>query len=356
MKILFISVLVSATLLVSGQNNEPFATHTFSSLVASSIKSVEAATTNGGITVNGIATSEATVEMYVSPNNSGSSWSLFVSCSRNTRRNNWSSEEIKQTLEEDYTIEIKVEGEKLYVVAKPKNRGQQKLNISFKISVPKQVNSNLQTSNASIRISNLSGLQNFRTSNGSVTVENVSGKIAGSTSNGGITVTNTNDDIDIRTSNGRITVSDCSGKIVLRTSNGGVNLSNISGNISATTSNGGVTASKINGELKIGTSNGNVRLDDVSGSVNAKTSNSGVTVTMAAVSDYVTLSTSNGNINLSVPAERGYDLKARARKIETSGLANFSGRIDDKNLDGRIGNGSAKIDVSTSGRVSLSFK
>ena len=352
MKALFISVLVSATLLVSGQNNEPFSTHNFSSVVASSIKSVEATTTNGGITINGIATSEATVEMYVSPNNSGSSWSLF----RSNRRNNWSNEEIKQTLDEDYTIDIKIEGGKLYAVARPKNRSQQKLNISFKISVPKQVNSNLQTSNASIRITNLSGSQNFRTSNGSVTVENVSGKIAGNTSNGSITVTNSNDDIDIRTSNGRITVSDCSGKIILRTSNGGVNLNNISGNISATTSNGGVTAGKINGELKIGTSNGSVRLDDVSGSVNAKTSNGGVTVTMMSVSDYVTLSTSNGNINLSVPAERGYDLKAKAKRIETSGLANFSGKMDNKNLDGRIGNGGAKIELSTSGRASLSFK
>ena len=244
---LFIGVLVSATLFVSGQNNELFMTHTFSSLVALSIKSVEVTTTNGEITMNGINNSEAMVEMYVSPNNSGNFWSLF----RKKHQNNWSNEKIKQTIEDDYTIDIKVERETLYAVAKPKNKGQQKLNISFKINVPKQVNSNLQTSNASIYISNLSGLQNFRTSNSSVTIENVSGKIAGNTSNASIMVTNSNNDIDVKTSNGKITVSDCSGKIILRTSNDGVSLNNINGNIYATTSNSGITASKINGELKI---------------------------------------------------------------------------------------------------------
>ena len=352
MKMLFTSILVSMTLLVSGQNNEPFATHNFSSVVASSITSVEAATTNGGITINGIATSEATVEMFVSTNNGGSFWSLF----RSNRLNNWSSEEIKKALNEDYAIDIKVEGGKLYAVAKPKYRGQQRLNISFKISVPKQVNSNLQTSNATIRISNLTGLQRFRTSNGSVTVENVSGKIAGSTSNGSITVTNANDDIDMRTSNGRITVSDCSGKIVLQTSNGSVNLRNINGKTSATTSNGSVTAKNVIGDIKIETSNGSVRLDSVLGNVNARTSNSGVTATMVSVRDYVILSTSNGSINLSVPAKKGYDLKARAQRIETSGLTNFSGKMDDKNVDGKIKNGGAKIELNTSGRVNLSFK
>jgi DUF4097 and DUF4098 domain-containing protein YvlB len=291
--------------------------------------------------------------MYVSLNNSGSFWSLFGK--QSAGQSNLSDSEIKQTLEKDYTIDIKAEGGKLYAVAKPKNVGRQKLNIAFKISVPKKVSTNLQTSNATIQISDLSGSQNLKTSNGSVTVENVSGKIAGSTSNGSVTVTNSNDDIDLRTSNGGITVKNCSGKMIFQTSNGSVNMNDLKGNISATTSNGGVTASKLNGELTVGTSNGSVKADDVSGSVNVRTSNGGITVTMVSVSDYVTLSTSNANIDLSIPALKGYNLKARADKIETSGLANFSGTLDKKNLDGRTGNGGAKIELSTSGKVNLSF-
>ena len=381
--LLAISVLLSTNLF--SQVNSPFTTHTFTSLV----KWAEVITTNGSITVSGDATSEVMVEMYVSPTNSGDSGSIFGW--RNNRRNNWSDEEIKQMLKEDYTIDIKVEAEKLYAIARPKNKGQQKLNISFKISVPKQVNCNLQTSNAYIRISDLSGSQNFVTSNGSVTVDNVVGKIAGNTSNGSITLTNSNNDIDVKTGNGGITVKYCSGKIILRTTNGAVSLSNLSGNISATSTNSSVTANQVDGELKIETSNGSMKLDHVSGSVNArstnssvtanqvngelnietsngrmsldhvsgsvnaKTSNGGMTVTMVSVSDYVILSASNGNINLSVPAEKNYDLKAKAQRIETSGLKNFSGKVDSKNLDGKIGSGGAKIELNTSRQVNLSF-
>jgi DUF4097 and DUF4098 domain-containing protein YvlB len=219
---LFISVLVSASLCVSGQNNEPFATHNFSSIVASSIKSVEATTTNGGITVNGNAESEAIVEMYGSPSNSGNS------SRRNNRRNNGSDENIKQTLEEEYTIEIKVEGGMLYAVARPKNqRGQQRLNVSFKISVPKQVDSNLNAVNGSVQLGNLSGSHNFRTVNGSLNVDNVSGNILGSTVNGAISVTNSNGRINLSTVNGGITISDVSGVISTSTVIGRVTERNV---------------------------------------------------------------------------------------------------------------------------------
>ena len=343
--LLFSSVFISATLLACGQNNEPFKTFTFASAVTSSVKTVEANTTNGRITLNGDDGSVAVVEMYVSPNRSG----IF--------QRNWSNEDIIQTLEEDYTIEIKVEGDKLIAFAKPKNsRSQQKLSISFKISVPKQVNSNLQTSNASIQISNLEGSHEFRTSNGSVTVENVAGMIAGTSSNGSITVTNCNDVIDLKSSNGRITTKDCNGKIVLKTSNGSLNLTNLNGHITANTSNGSVTSSNIIGEMKIGTSNGSIRLDNISGNVEATTSNSSVNVAMESVSDFVVLSTSNGSLNLSLPSDIGYNVKAKGNRVETSGLRNFSGRTDNKNLDGRIGDGGPTIDVRTSGRVNISFR
>jgi DUF4097 and DUF4098 domain-containing protein YvlB len=350
MKVLFISVLVSATLIVSGQNNEPFATHTFSSLVASSIQSVEASTSGGSITVNGNSTSEAVVEMFVTRNNSGNSWSLFG------RRNNRSDEDIKQILDEDYTIDIKVEGGKLYAVASLKNqRAQQRLNISFKISAPKQVNSDWRTSGGCIRISDLYGSHNFRTSGGSLTVQNISGNVVGRTSGGSITVTNSRDNINLTTSGGSITATDCSGNITLRTSGGSVRLTNLNGDINATTSGGSVRADNISGALQAGTSGGSMNLNGISGNLDARTSGGSITATMETVSNFVTLSNSGGSINLTIPVGN-YDLKARGNNVQTSGLTNFSGRMDNKNLEGRIGNGGAKIELSTSGRASLSFK
>ena len=338
--LLLVSVLLSANLFTARSNEQqrtPFMTHSFS---ASSIRAVEAATSGGSITVNGDAGSEAIVEVYVS-------------------RENWSAERVKQTIEENYTIDIKVEGGKLYAVAKSKNRianwNQLGLSISFKISVPKQVASNLSTSGGSIHIAHLTGSQDFKTSGGSLTIEHVSGKIAGTTSGGSITVSNSSDNIDLKTSGGSIKANDCSGKINLKTSGGSVKMDNLSGNIDASTSGGSITANDVNGTLKAGTTGGSVRLNGISGSVDAKTSGGSMTVDMEAVSDYVKLSNS-GSTHLSLPSGKGYNLKVRGNKVETSGMKDFRGNIESRSIEGTVGAGGTEIDVRTSQRASLTFK
>jgi len=353
-KVFFISVLFCANFLMV-RASEPFVTHAFP---ASSIKAIDVVTSGGYITVNGDAGSEAVVEVYVS-------------------RDKWSFEKIQEVLEENYTLDVKVEGGKLYAVAKSKtmnlNWNRLGLNISFKITVPRQVNSNLRTSGGSIQISNLSGSQDFTTSGGSLTVENVSGNIVGRTSGGGITVTNTNDNIDLKTSGGSITAKDCSGKMNLKTSGGSLHLSNLNGNIDASTSGGSlhlnnlsgniktktsggsVTAKNVQGVFHTGTSGGSVNLDDISGSVDARTSGGSINVNMESVSEYVKLSNS-GNISLTLPADKGYNLKVKGSKVETSNLRDFRGNMESKSLEGTTSNGGPNIEVKTSQRATLTFK
>jgi len=214
MKKLFVLLIIGSlhaslfTANVNAQRNEAFTTYTFSDFVMSSVNLVEANTLNSSLAVTGDAVSGAVVEMYVSRNGV------------RIRSRNWSDEEIKQYLEENYTIEVRVDGEKLLVVAKPKTNGAEHYNVSFKITVPRQMNTNLKTTNGSVQISNLAGSQKFSTVNGSLKVDNVSGKISGNTVNGSVTVTNSDDDITLSTVNGSITASDCDGKINLSTVNG----------------------------------------------------------------------------------------------------------------------------------------
>ena len=338
--VLFIGILLSACFCpgyTQDQGKAPFMTRTFP---ASSIREVEASTAGGSLTLIGTADSKAMVEVYVS-------------------RDNWSAEKIKQALDENYTLEVKVENGKLYVAAKPKNSSffgnQQGLSISFKIFAPDRVNSNLQTSGGSIHISNLSGSQNFRTSGGSLSVENVSGNTVGATSGGSITVTGSKDNIDLRTSGGSITAKDCAGTISLKTSGGSLNLNNLNGNVTATTSGGSITAADINGVLKTGTSGGSVRLDNISGSLDATTSGGSMEVRIKSVSDYVILSNS-GNLSLTLPAGKGFNLNVKANRIETSGMKNFRGSTESERIEGTVGKGGPEINVRSSQRVSLSFE
>jgi len=335
----FISVSIAASIFAVGvyaQGNEPFATHRFGSFVASTINDVEVNTSNGTITLDGNDGSIAIVEVFVTrANNWGSSFGgLF-------RRNRAQNDDIQQLYKENYAVVIKVENGKLYAVATPSRwnlPNDERLNISFKITVPRQVNSNLRTSNGSVKISNLQGSHNFNTSNASLNVENVSGKIRGTTSNGRVTLTNVSDDIDVRTSNGGLTARDCNGKLVLKTSNSSANLNNVIGEVSVTTSNGSVT---VNG---------------LSGSLNAKSSNGSMTVTMACVNNDVILNTSNGGVSLTLPANNGYNLNLSAQRVNTSNLKSFQGSMSNNRVEGTVSNGGPNISVrTTNGNANLTL-
>ena len=198
--ILIISVLSFVSILTV-YANEPVMTRTFP---ATSITSVESYA-YGGITLNGDAVSEVVVEVYFS-----------------SPQSNWSNEKIKQTIENNYTFDIKIENGKLYVVVKTdKNyRSEEMGTISFKITVPRQVNSSLETLGGNIQISNMSGSHELKTIGGSLIVENVSGKIKGNTVGGNINVTNAKEIINLSTVGGNITAKDCSGDVNLNTVGG----------------------------------------------------------------------------------------------------------------------------------------
>jgi len=339
LSVLFTSVLFSAILFAinaNAQKSEPFITR---NLQASLIKEVEATTSGGSITISGDAGSVAVVEVYVT-------------------RDKWSDEKIKQTLEENYTIDIELKGGKLSVAAKPKNKinwNKQGLSISLKISVPKQVNSNLRTSGGSIHINDLSGSLDFKTSGGSLSIDNVSGKIMGKTSGGSINIKNSSNDIDLQTSGGSINTENCNGEINLKTSGGSIVMKNISGNIEAKTSGGSVNANSIKGSLKAGTTGGSVVLNGISGNVDAKTTGGSVSVTMETVGDYVKLS-NTGNVNLTLPAEKGYNINVKANNIVTSELKDFRGNIEsNRSIEGTMGKGGAEINIKGT-KVNLSFK
>src|SRR6185503_17490797 len=121
------------------------------SLSKDAIKHVKVRTSGGGITVTGVNASEAKLEVYVRPNNNGDG--------------TLSKEEIKKRLDEDYELTISVTGNLLTAIAKQKhnfnNDWKRSLSISFKVYVPQAVTTDLGTSGGSIRLSNLTGNQEF---------------------------------------------------------------------------------------------------------------------------------------------------------------------------------------------------
>ncbi len=341
-KILLLLTVASHAFAAQAQSyseTEPYLTKALST---EAIQTVEARTQAGGITVKGGYSTDARVEVFVGGNNSSE---------------RLSKEDIEKRLQEDYTLSITVTNHALTAVAKPKHQivnWKRSLSISFKIYVPINVSTNLETSGGSINLSNLAGHQKFSTSGGSLHVEQLTGKTTGSTSGGSIHVADSKDEIDLSTSGGSIEATNCSGQIKLATSGGSLHLINLKGKIHAETSGGSAEGDNIEGELYVETSGSSIRLTNLSCSLDASTSGASIHVAMVKLGKFVKLETSGGNIDLQIPQGNGIDLHIDAGRIKTNGLSNFSGSQEKGKMNGTLNGGGIPVTVNTSGgQVSL---
>ncbi|MDX2048011.1 MAG: hypothetical protein SFU87_14570 [Chitinophagaceae bacterium] len=346
-KLLSVLLLVSfapGLLAQDKKEREPFIVK---SLTGEAVKNVEVETSGGSITVDGTAGQQPRVEVYVWPSNS--KWSETIS-----------KEEIQKRLDEDYELTISVSNNKLTATAKNKKRNwdwKRSLSISFKVYAGSNLSTRLRTSGGSIHLTALSGTQDFTTSGGSLHVDKLKGKINGRTSGGSIHVKDSNDEIDLTTSGGSIHADNCTGKIELTTSGGSLQLKNLSGTIEATTSGGSIRGGYISGELQTHTSGGNINLDELMCSIEASTSGGSIDVSVKELGKYVKLSNSGGNIDLELPSSKGLDLKLTGSKIKTDKLGNFSGSVEDDEINGKLNGGGTPITVRAgSGRIYMVLK
>jgi hypothetical protein len=341
-KVFFISATICCSLVLKAQTDQqPYITKP---LADQNISSARMEGSGGSISVTGVNASEARLEVFVTPNNN----------------ENLSKEEIQKRLDEYYTMDISISKGQLVATVRPKhaieNNWKKAVNVSFKAYLPVNVTTDLETSGGSIALSNLNGTNTFTTSGGSISVDHVTGKMKGRGSGGSIHVANSSNDIDLVTSGGSIHAKDCTGDIRLRTSGGSLELDNLDGKIDAETSGGSVHADEIKGELVTSTSGGSIKLSNLSCSVEAETSGGGIDAEIIGSTKDVKLRNSGGNIDLELPANKGFDLNLNANKINVD-LKNFSGSADDNSIEGKINGGGVLVDVrASSGRINVSFK
>lgn len=62
-------------------------------------------------------------------------------------------------------------------------------------------------------------------------------------------------------------------------------------------------------------------------------------IEISKLAEYVTIHNSGGNIHLSLPANKGLDLKLRGDRIHFQNMQNFSGNKEDDKVDGKINGG-----------------
>ena len=164
-------------------------------------------------------------------------------------------------------------------------------------------------------------------------------------------------DIEMDSSNGGITIHRISGVVSADTSNGSVVADDFVGELTADTSNGNITVDRAIGVLQLDTSNGSIRVEQTEASIDAETSNGSVDFSGTLVGDLNRLRTSNGRIEVEIPAEASVRVEARTSNARiTSSLPLVGDTSGDtwsatlnppasSTLDLRTSNGSIRINA-----------
>ena len=337
--ILFLLACQSFAVLAQ-DNKTPYLTK---SLSGDAIKHVFVETSGGSITVSGDSGQQPRIEVYVT-NNMG-----FTP----------SKDEIQKRLTDDYTLDITATGGELHAKAKNKHdhdwNWRKSLNISFKVYVPREVATNLETSGGSIHLDNLSGEEKFGTSGGSLHIDRLQGNINGRTSGGSITVSNSGENIDLETSGGSVHADNCKGTIKLNTSGGSLHLDHLDGKIDASTSGGSIQASDIKGDLHTGTSGGSINLTGLACTLDTYTSGGSIHAQIVQLGKSVKIDASGGHVELQLPSNKGLDLNLHGSRVSADLRGNFNGTKEKDRVEGKLNGGGIPIDVSGGSHVDLTL-
>lgn len=207
------------------------------------------------------------------------------------------------------------------------------LRIRYLVHVPTRYNVTLKTSGGDIDVTPINGVVDAHTSGGNVTLASVAGPVSVHTSGGDVKLTSATGKVEIRTSGGSIRIDDAATAVDARTSGGSIEI--------------GTT----NGDVYARTSGGNIRLARVNGAVDAHTSGGSVTASFAGQPRPSTLTTSGGDVVVTVDGSVAVDLDAKASggDVESDLPVTSQGGHHGSAIVGKINGGGAQLLLRSSG-------
>ena len=174
-------------------------------------------------------------------------------------------------------------------------------------------------------------------------------------SNGSIKLDSIEGFARLRTSNGSVRAATVKGDLEAHTTNGSIEAENVEGRVEFETSNGAIRARDIRGTFEAGTTNGSIRGNlakpEANRPVKMHTSNGSIELTMDTLAgNDITASTSNGSITLHLPQSLDANLKASTSNssVHSDFEVKASGAVSKNHMEGVIGKGGSRIEISTS--------
>ncbi|WP_411962946.1 DUF4097 family beta strand repeat-containing protein [Haloferax sp. YSMS24] len=142
------------------------------------------------------------------------------------------------------------------------------------------------------------------------------------------------------------------------TSNGSIEVRGTTGDLEARSSNGSISVRGIDGFVELTTSNGSITCFDVAGIDGVRTTNGSLDVDVRAIRDDASIETTNGSIEAALAGSLDAELVAQTAtgSIDASALSLADAAISRTRVSGTLGGGGPTLTVSTSnGSIELSL-
>ena len=168
--------------------------------------------------------------------------------------------------------------------------------------------------------------------------------------------------VAVGSGNGDVSVAGATADVRASSGNGRVRVTTSGGAVNASSGNGDVSVEHAGGPVRASSGNGRVIVATTRGPVNASSGNGDVEVSMDAiadVSDDMELSSGNGTITVTVPADFAGELDAStgSGKFYSDFPMTLRGRIDPQHVRATIGKGGRRLTMrSGNGDVELRKK
>ena len=225
---------------------------------------------------------------------------------------------------------------------------------SFRVFIPKTINSYAKTYGGDISIKNVSGNHSFLTWGGDLSIEDSKGDLKGKTMGGGIEIERCEGNISGKTMGGDIHLSENKGDLIVDSKGGSIYTKQHNGQVRVNTWGGNIETTDLYGSFECSTMGGNIRLQNVNGNIGASTKGGNITINMPSIHQYAWFDTSGGNIKIALPLDNPIDFDISGNRIYHPPFQNFQGNISINKLYGKLNGGGKHITAKTrGGRVSI---
>ncbi len=241
---------------------------------------------------------------------------------------------------ERFQIEFNQDGNDVEVIGEIDNHRRNRLQVRYRIMIPKEYNINLSTAGGSIDIADLDGSVVSRTAGGSIQIGKVRGPVSAKTAGGSIRLGGSGRNVELKTAGGSIVVGRVLSSAKVETSGGSIHLG------------------EINGTLEARTAGGSITIDGVTDAVDARTSGGSVEATLLSQpKGDCRLTTSAGSVTVNIPEDVRLDIEARSMggKIITDLPITVRGELSQGRIEGTLNGGGPLLELRTSaGNISIS--